>query len=228
MEPRESRRRRLHRLLRICAAAVWAGIVLYAFIHRKEFTLESVLHYTPESPVRAFFVLMALFTLKSLTVVFYSGVLYTAAGVLFPVPVAIAANICGTLVMALISYFLARSLGADHADELRARYPKLQGFERMRSRNNFAFVVVLRCINVVNFDIGSMYCGAVRLPLAPFLAGSLLGKLTDLVMFSVMGVSIEDRNPLPFLIALVIDLAIAFAITLWSKKQNAKEAETHE
>ncbi len=224
----ESHRIWLRRALRALAAAVWIGIIIYGIVHRREFTLESVLNYTPESPILAFFVLMSLFALKSLTVVFYSGILYAAAGILFPIPVAIAVNICGTAVMALLSYFLSRSLGACHADELRERYPKLCTLERMRSRNNFAFVVVLRCINVVNFDIGSIYCGAARLPFAPFLAGSILGKLADLVMFSIMGASAINRDPLPVLIALAIDLAIALTIALWAKKQNAKEAHNYE
>ena len=223
-----SHRETLPRLLRVLAAAAWAGVILYAVLHRNEFTLEEVLNYTPESPLLAFGVLMLLFVLKSLTVVFYSGVLYGASGVLFPLPAAIAVNICGTLVMALVSYFLARGLGANRADELREKYPKLRSFEKMRSRNNFAFVVVLRCVNVVNFDVGSMYCGAVRLPLAPFLAGSILGKIVDITLLSVMGASLEERNAVPFLIALFIDLAIALAIALWSKKQTTKETNHHE
>ena len=223
-----SHRETLPKLLRILAAAAWAGLILYAVLHRNEFTLEDVLNYTPENPFLAFGALMFLFVLKSLSVVFYSGVLYGASGVLFPLPAAIAVNICGTLVMALISYFLARGLGAKRADELRERYPKLRSFEKTRSRNNFAFVVVLRCVNVVNFDVGSMYCGAVRLPLAPFLAGSLLGKIVDITLLSIMGTSLEDRNAAPFLIALVIDLSIALVIALWSKKQNAKETKNHE
>lgn len=224
----ETHRETLHRLLRILAAAAWAGVILYAVLHRNEFTLEDVLSYTPENPFLAFGALMLLFVLKSLTVVFYSGVLYGASGVLFPLPAAIAVNICGTLIMALISYFLARGLGAGRADELREKYPKLRSFEEMRNRNNFAFVVVLRCVNVVNFDVGSMYCGAVRLPLAPFLAGSILGKITDITLLSILGASLEDRSAAPFLIALAVDLAIAFAIALWSKKQNAKETDHHE
>lgn len=224
----ESDHKALHRALRIFALAVWACIIVYAVMHRKDFTLESVLNYTPESPLLAIGVLMFLFALKSLTVVFYSGILYAASGVLFPLPAAIAVNICGTLVMSLISYFLARSLGAAHADELRQKHPKLREFEAMRTRNSFAFVVVLRCINIVNFDIGSMYCGAVRMPLPPFLAGSVLGKITDIAMLSMMGMSLESRNSAPFLIALAVDLTIALAITLWSKKHNAKETKQHE
>lgn len=223
-----SHRETLPGLLRALAAAAWAGVILYAVLHRNEFTLEEVLSYTPENPFLAFCALMLLFALKSLTVIFYSGVLYGASGVLFPLPAAIAVNICGTLVMALISYYLARGLGARRADELREKYPKLRSLENLHSRNSFAFVVVLRCVNVVNFDVGSMYCGAMRLPLAPFLAGSLLGKIVDITLLSIMGASLENRNAAPFLIALIIDLAIALVIALWSKKQTAKETDNHE
>lgn len=221
-------RKTLLRLLRILAVAAWVGVILYAVLHRSEFTLEEVLSYTPENRLLAFGVLMLLFVLKSLTVVFYSGVLYGASGVLFPLPTAIAVNICGTLVMALVSYFLARGLGASRADELREKYPALRSFERARSRNHFAFVVILRCVNVVNFDVGSMYCGAARLPLAPFLAGSILGKIVDIILLSIMGASLEERSAAPFLIALALDLAIALAVALWSKKQHVKESEPHE
>ena len=219
----EQHRQSLHRTLRILAFAVWLGIVLLAIVFRREFTLENVLGYTPANPLPAVLVLMLLFALKSLTVVFYSGILYAVCGLLFPLPLAILLSVCGTLVMSLVSYSLARGLGAAHADALREKHPKLRELEAVRRRNSFAFVVVLRCINIVNFDIGSMYCGAVRLPLAAFLAGSLLGKLTDIVMFSFTGASLEKRDPIPILIALVIDLSIALVVTLWSKKQSFKE-----
>lgn len=212
--------------LRIFALTAWAGIILYAVLHRREFTLESILSYTPQSPLLAFAVLMLLFALKSLSVVFYAGLLYAAGGVLFPLPLAIVAGLCGTLVMAVIPYLFARSVGAERADELREKHPKLKRLERVRTRNPFAFVVVLRCVNIVNFDIGSMYCGAVRLSPAPFLLGSLLGKLVDLVMWSLMGATVEQRNPVPFLIALAVDLSIALAVVLWSRKQNQKEKQS--
>ena len=220
----DSRHERLHRVLRIAALFVWAGLLVYALIHRTDFTLERILSYTPERPLLAAGVLLFFFALKSLTVFFYSGAIYLAAGVLFSAPAAILVNLLGTLVMSLIPYVLARGFTLHRAGELRKKHPKIQKFDNIRDRNPFSFVVVLRCINIVNFDVGSMYCGVVRLPPIPFLFGSLLGKLTDLVMFSVMGKSLQSRDPAPFFIALVIDLAIAFAVTLWAKKQNDKEA----
>ncbi len=203
----------LQRTLRILAAAAWAGIVLWAVLHRQEFTLERILHATPENPPLAFAALMALFALKSLTVVFYTGLLYAAAGVLFPLPAAILVSLCGTLVAAAIPYLLAGRIGARRADELRARYPKLQAFERIRSRSPLAFAVVLRCVNVINFDVGSMYCGAVRMAPAPFLLGSLLGKLTDAVLWTAAGTTLSDPSPVPFAAAYVLDLLIALGVT---------------
>ena len=213
------------KVLRILAIAAWIGIILAAFSRRGDFTLDGILGYTPENPPLAFLALMGLFALKSLTVVFYAGALYAAGGVLFPLPAAILVNLCGTLVMAIIPYWLAKGVGAARADELREKYPRLKEFERLRSRNNLAFVVVLRCVNIINFDIGSMYCGAVRMALPTFLAGSVIGKLVDLVMWSVMGASLDERNPVPFLIALAIDLAIVCIVVLWSKKQDQKERD---
>ena len=79
----------LSKVLRIFGIAAWAGIMLFAVLHRGDFTLDGILSYTPENPLLAFAVLMALFALKSLTVVFYAGALYAAGGVLFPLPIAI-------------------------------------------------------------------------------------------------------------------------------------------
>lgn len=219
----ESHRETLHKILRIAAALVWAALLVYALIHRADFTLEKILGYTPDNPFLAALVLMLLFAIKSLTVFFYSGVIYVASGVLFPAPVAILVNLCGTLVMALVPYTLARGFNVRRADELREKYPRIKDFDDMRDANPFAFVVVLRCINIVNLDIGSMYCGVVKLPPVPFLLGTVLGKLTDIVMLSVMGASIESRNTVPFLIALAVDLTIALIVTLWAKKRKTAE-----
>ncbi len=223
----EAKHNALHRALRVLAAAAWACLILFAVLHRKDFTLENVLSYTPKSPLLAAGAMLLLFALKSLTVVFYAGILYGASGVLFSFPAALAVNVCGTLVMAVIPYLLARSVGAQHADELREKHPRLREFERLRSRSSFAFVVALRCVNFINFDVGSMYCGAVRIAPLPYLAASVLGKLTDVIVWSVMGGSLDDPDPAPFLIALVVDLGIAALALLWVRRlgKSAPEKE---
>lgn len=224
----EQRRRVAYRFLRILAVLAWVGAIVFAIVHRKDVSLDLVLNYTPDNTLLAVFVLLLFFVLKSLTVVFYSGILYAASGLMFPLPLALAVSLLGTLIMSLVPYVFARGLGVRQAETLRGKYPKLREFETMRSLHNFAFVVALRCVNIVNHDVGSMYCGAAGIPLAPFLLGSLVGKVTDIVMFSVLGTSLERRDPMPFFIALAIDLSIALLITLWSRKHNSKEEEQHE
>ena len=76
---------------------------------------------------------------------------------------------------------------------------------------------------MISFDVGSMYCGAVRLAPAPFLLGSLFGKLGDLTLWSVMGATLDDRNIAPVAVMYAVDLAIALAVSLWMKKQNKRE-----
>lgn len=219
----EDRSDPLQRALSALAVAAWAGVILWAVLHRQDYTLEHILDYTPESPLLAAAVLMVLFAFKSLSVVFYSGLLYAAAGVLFPLPAAILVNLCGTAVMAAVPYLLARRVGARRADALRGKHPRLRQFERIRTRNPLAFAVVLRCVNVISFDVGSMYCGAVRLAPAPFLLGSLLGKLGDLTLWSVMGATLDEGSVVPILVMYAVDLAIALAVSLWIKKQNERE-----
>ena len=63
---------------------IWVGIIVICFIHRKELSAEEIARYTPGNPWLAGIVLLALFALKSLSIVIYSGVLYAANGILFP------------------------------------------------------------------------------------------------------------------------------------------------
>lgn len=207
------------KILRALALAVWTAVIVYAVVHRREITLENILDYTPQNPLLAAAVMLCFFALKSLTVVVYSGLLYIADSVLFPLPVAILLSICGTVVMALIPYLLARSVGAARADELRARYPRLRSFEARRGGSGLAFAIFLRTINIVNFDIGSMYMGAIRLPLPAFLLGSVAGKLVDIILLSVMGASFEEGRSSLFWIALGIDLMISVLTVLVMKKR---------
>ena len=81
------------RLAKCLLALVWLAIIAVCLLHKDEFTLEGILSYTPRQPVLAAAMLWALFAVKSLSIFLYSGLLYAASGILFPLPVAIAVNI---------------------------------------------------------------------------------------------------------------------------------------
>lgn len=102
----ENRRIRIAKCL---LALVWFTIIAVCLLHKDEFTLEGILSYTPQQPILAAAVLWMLFAVKSLSIFLYSGLLYAASGILFPLPVAIAVNIAGTAVMVSIPYWLGKS-----------------------------------------------------------------------------------------------------------------------
>ena len=202
----------------ISALIIWAGIVLYALLHRDEITLETVLNYTPDKPFLASLVMLGLFALKSISLVIYSGLLYAASGIVFPLPLAILVNILGTIVMVAVHYVPAHRIGAARAGELYEKYPRLKSIKEFRGENDLAFAVLLRAVKVVNFDVGSMYMGAAGFHILPCLIGSVLGMFSEIVLFPIMGMSLGDKRTFLFWTTLVVDLLIALVMLLWAKK----------
>ena len=209
------------RALRIAAILLWCAVLVWAILNRSRFTLDAILSYTPESPLLAAVIMMGFFALKSLTVVFYSGLLYVADGLLFPLPIAILLNILGTVVMVLIPYCTAHSFGSEYAAALLKKHPKLKAVEALRRGNDLAFAVLLRSVNIVNFDIGSMYMGAVGLRLPLVLLGSALGKAADIVLYPIIGENLGNPRSSAFWAALSLDLLLS-VITVWIAVQMKK------
>ena len=104
------------------ALLIWAGLIVFAFVNRGNITLEAILSYTPENLWAAFLVMMGLFALKTLSVVFFSGLLFTASGILFGFPAAIAVNLAGLLVMLLEGYAIGRAGGQDLVGRLSEKF----------------------------------------------------------------------------------------------------------
>lgn len=209
------------RALRIAAILLWCAVLIWAILNRSRFSLDAILSYTPESPLLAAVIMMGFFALKSLTVVFYSGLLYLANGSLFPLPAAILLNVLGTMVMVLIPYCTAHSFGSEYAASLLKKHPKLKAVEALRRGNDLAFAVLLRSVNIVNFDIGSMYMGAVGLRLPLVLLGSALGKAADIVLYPIIGENLGNPRSSAFWVALSLDLLLS-VITVWIAVQMKK------
>ena len=103
---------------------IWGIIILIFLIKRKDITIDGILNYTPQSPILAAFMMIGLFALKSLSIVIYSGILYVIDGILFPLPVAILMNICGSIVMVTLPYVIGKKVGARAAVYVVEKYPK--------------------------------------------------------------------------------------------------------
>ena len=183
--------------LQIAALLVWAALIVLAVINRDKITVESILSYTPSNLLAASAMMMGFFALKTLSIVFYSGLLFTVSGMIFGMPAAIAVNIAGALVMLLEGYAIGKAGGSKLVDELSAKYPRFAEFTGLKNSRPFAFALLIRMLKFVNYDIGSMYMGASRVPLLPFLGGSLVALSPEMVLFALAGSGISDMNAVP-------------------------------
>ena len=211
------------RLLALAGAAAWAALLVYVLLHRSSLTLETVLNYTPSNPVLAAAALMGMFLLKSTTFFFYAGILYAASGILFPLPVAILLNVCGTCVMVLLPYTLSRRVGAGYADALMEKHPRLHVLDRLRSGSDLALATLLRSVKAVNFDLGSLYMGAIRLRPSAALLGSVLGKASEIVLFPIIGAHLNDPHASAFWISIAADGLITVATLLIARRIASKK-----
>lgn len=191
----------------VLMAIVWVAIIVFCMVNRNEFTLEEILNYTPRQPVLAVLLLLVLFAVKSLSIFLYSGFLYVASGILFPLPAAIAVNIAGTAVMVSIPYWLGKKLGSRAVQYILNRYPKASVLHELRSGSDFFFVLIIRLLGVLSADVVSAYMGAVGVRYRDYLPACLLGFLTTCILFPIMGMSISDVRSPQFLIAAGIELA---------------------
>ena len=133
-------------LAKVLVGLVWLAIIALCLVHKDSFTLEGILTYTPDKPLLAALVLVALFAVKSLSVFLYSGFLYMAAGVLFPLPAAIAVNLAGTAVMVTLPYLLGQKLGGRAVEYILSRWPKAAALHDLRCDSDFFFVLLIRLL----------------------------------------------------------------------------------
>lgn len=181
-------------VLKTLAISLWVMVMIVALCLHNMISLSSILSYTPADPYLAAAVMLMMFALKTLSVFFYSGVLFLANGTLFSLPAAIAMNVAGAMVMLLEGYFIGNRLAGAQLQDIEENYPKLRGLVRLKNERPFIFVLLLRLLKIMNYDIGSMYLGAARVRLPQYIAGSLLGILPDIILYAMMGRGLGDLN----------------------------------
>ena len=206
----------------IVLGLIWVGIIAICFHHRKELSAEEIARYTPANPWLAAIVMLALFALKSLSIVIYSGLLYAANGILFPLPMAILLNLIGTVIMVSLPYQIGRRTGTSAVDEIRAKYPKAEAIHDLRAKNDFLFSFLVRMVRLPS-DVASLYMGAVQVEYEKYLLGSLLGMLPHTITFPIMGMNIGEIHSPKFLISLSAEIAyilVTYAVYKRYRKKN--------
>ena len=149
------------RIYKIILIFIWAAILIVCFRHREYFTVDGVLGHSPQNTVLAAVFMLFLFALKSVSVFIYSGFLFIANGILFPLPTAILLNTVGACIMLSLPYWLGRQLGKGVIDHIVSKYPKAAALKQVRTSHEFVLSFFTRAVNILPSDVLSLYMGAI-------------------------------------------------------------------
>ena len=112
--------------------------------------------------------------------------LTAAGGLLFPFPLALAVNLCGTGVAQTIPFFLGRREQGG-LEALAERYPRVAGICRAQAEDRWLSVFLLRLAGASPGDVVSLYLGASGTPCVVYLSAGLLGGLPRIACATVLG-----------------------------------------
>ncbi len=194
---------------RLLLLLLWAAVIVFCWIHRNDVTMDGIVRMSPRSEALAVLFMLGLFVLKSLTVVFYSGILYAVNGILFPLPLAIGVNLVGTGIMACIPYAIVRRVGGASLERYLSRHNNGAVLRSLQRDNAFWFAFLARIIKILPYDVASAYFGVTGTPFLPYWLGSVLGVASSCVLFPILGMNIRTPRSPGFVISAGIELAIA-------------------
>ena len=209
--------------LRILLICLWAVIIAVCYVNRKKISIDGIIGITPANMSLAIVLMLILFTLKSITVVIYCGILYIACGIIFPLPVAIAVNIAGTAIMVTIPYYIGRFTGSETVRNIAHKHPKIAEIQEMRRQNDFFLAFLVRIIGLLPSDPISAYMGAIGLQYKKYVAGTLLGMLPSMIAFPIIGMSITDPASPTFIAAVTFEISVTvISVTVYSVIKRKK------
>ena len=211
---------------------VWAAVILICLHYRDRITVDGIVNLTPSNSFLAALVLLALFAVKSVTIVVYGALLYAASGILFPLPAALAVNLLGTIIMITIPYLIGSASGAEAIRRIEEKHPKAALLRDFRAQNDWMFALLVRVLGPLPGDLIGAYMGAAGVRYPHYVLGSLLAMLPSMLTFSVMGGSVGDAGSARFIVSAILQAALSvgsiLACLIYCKKHlpaRQKEAE---
>ena len=209
----KSKSQRLMRIGTVAFLVVWAVLIVLLFRNMGSLSLSDLLTYQPEKPILAALAILLLFALKSMDAVIHCGVLFAASGLILPLPAAFGINLLGIVLMSVIPDAVGRQLGADAADALRQKHPRLREAESFQSRHAVLVSALLRTIGLPT-NVTGIYLGTMQFEFLPYLWGSILGMLPILIFFTLIGTSADDVHSPLFIGSVVGQIVLTIASAL--------------
>jgi uncharacterized membrane protein YdjX (TVP38/TMEM64 family) len=133
----------------------------------------------------------------------------------------------GVVLMSVIPYAVGRQLGADAADSLRQKHPRLREAESFQTRHAVLVSALLRTIGLPT-NITGVYLGAIQFEFWPYLEGSALGMLPILIFFTLIGTSADDVHSPLFIVSVAGQIVLTIASALIYAILRKRDQKNHD
>ncbi len=183
-----------------------------------------ILAYTPDDLYLAAAVLLGFYVLKSLSVVFPLAALFITSGVIYPIYISIPLNLVGLALCFTVPYLVGRFAGGDLLAAVVKKFPKARKFISYSRKNDLFASYITRAVMIVPGDIGSLVFGTLRMPYRPYLLGSILGVLPEMVVETYIGGNLSSLTVRSVIVMVSMILATMTLTLLLNKKISRKGA----
>ena len=204
-------------------------IIFCCALFLKDHEFSEILSYCPDNLWLAAFVILGFYGLKSLSVVFPLAAIFVCVGAIYPFWVGILLNVIGLSVCFTVPYPVGRISGGDIMRVIEMKYPKARKLVNYGHDNNLFASYISRAVVVVPGDLVSMIHVALRMPYRPYLLGSIMGVMPEMLVQTYIGAQLKHLTIKSVLVMIALIAAtLAFSLILNKKvsrsgKQMDKE-----
>ena len=213
--------------LKFIPLGVMTALAVIFVIYKDELTVSNIAEHSPSHIFLAIIFLLALYALKSLSLVFPVAVLIAVGGYIFGVWIGIIINIIGFAITLSIPYWLGRFTAIGTSENWLEKYPKLDKFVKMGKDSAFIFSMFSRTLFFLTCDVLSIYMGTIKMNYYKYLLGGVIGFSPAIICTTVMGENVQDVTSPAFIISCCINVLVSVATVsayLVVSKKKKKQA----
>jgi uncharacterized membrane protein YdjX (TVP38/TMEM64 family) len=130
-------------------------------------------------------------------------------------------SMIGTTLSAIFIFFLSRYMLHDFiTNRLKGRYPSV---DKLMEGRGWNFVLLLRMIPMLPFDIVSCFAGASHIKFRDYIIGTILGELPGAIVLVMLGSSLDNIGSTFFYLSLALAVIVFIATELtrrWISKRR--------
>lgn len=127
-----------------------------------------------------------------------------------------------------VPFWLGRFTGADMAEKLKNKYPKIKKLDDFADENNFMVVFLVKATGLIPGDVSSLIFGAMGIKFKKFFAATLIGEFPLIVLWTIIGNKGDFNDPktaLYVIPVIVFAVLISFIMKKWTDKKSKEKAQ---